>query len=268
MDFKRSWNLLNIYDLIIIALLILTIYNIQRFPEFLLPVISIVAASVLLDLAINFAKKRKFFFPKSALITGLILATVIEGGLLFLLLVAAIAILSKHLIRIKGRHIFNPANFALFAALLAAPFLPVSQSWWGTSNYILAGIMGLVIVYKLRRFHLVLPFLAVHAAAMAVLLMSPDQLASHVISGALLFFAFYMLVEPITSPIRRNSRIIFGVLAGLFAALLYVVWLPAMLIGALFFADLLVPLINRLSQNPKQPSPELPPDSPPTNPNW
>jgi len=56
-----------------------------------------------------------------------------------------------------------------------------------------------------------------------------------------------MLIEPVTSPAKMKGRIAFGVLAGIFAALLYVVWLPAMLVGALFFADLCVPFINKFS---------------------
>ena len=208
-----------------------------------------------LDIGISYAREKRqadrrakhviHTFPKSALITGLILGLVVEGSLLFLVMVAAIAILSKHIIRIKGRHVFNPANFALFAALL---ILPVSQSWWGTGNLVLAGLLGLVVVFKLRRFHLAVPFLAVHAVIMLVIFsFDTNQLLSHIASGAFVFFAFYMLTEPVTSPVNVKGRLVFGVLAGIFAALFYVVWLPAMLVGALFFADLLVPFINRLS---------------------
>lgn len=265
MDFKRSWNLLNVYNLMTIALLILTVYNIQKFGlSVVFPIISIVLATILVDLAINYAKERKFSFPKSALITALILAVIIEGGILFLILIAVIAILSKHIIRIKGRHIFNPAVFALFVAL----FLPVSQSWWGAGNLLLVLFLGLVVVFKLKRLHLAAAFLAVHAAAMVLVFFSANQLTDHFMSGALIFFTFYMLVEPVTSPVKINGRIVFAALAGFFAAILYVAWLPAMLVGALFFADLMVPLMNRITSKPKQPAPELPPDSPPTNPNW
>lgn|SRR3989338_885355 len=243
MDFKRSWNLLNVYDLMIIALLILTVHNVQKFPQLIIPIISLILAAVLLDLAINYAKERKFFFSKSALITGLILAVIIEGSLLFLILIAVIAILSKHVIRIKGKHIFNPAVFALFVAL----FLPVSQSWWGASNFLLILVLGLVVVFKLKRLHLAAAFLAIHAVTMAILLLNPGLLADHFMSGALVFFTFYMIIEPVTSPVKKNGRIIFGILAGLFVAVLYVVWLPAMLVGALFFADLMVPLINKIN---------------------
>src|SRR3989338_3006808 len=255
MDFKRSWNLLKIYDLMIIALLILAAWNIQKFGiSVIAQIISLVLAAILFDFVISYVKEKRqaderakrviHNFSKSALITGLILGMIVEGSLLFLVMAAAIAILSKHIIRIKGRHVFNPANFALFVAL----FLPVSQSWWGTGNLVLVGLLGLVVVFKLKRFHLAVPFLVVHAAIMLVIFsFDTNQLLSHIASGAFVFFAFYMLVEPVTSPVSTKGRLVFGVLAGIFAALFYVVWLPAMLVGSLFFADLLVPFINRLS---------------------
>lgn len=263
MDLKRSWNLLNIYDLMIIALLVITAYNIFSLGMSALPpVIALVLAAVLSDVAINYVREKKLFFPKSALITGLILGVIIEGNLPLLAGIAAIAILSKHFIRIKGRHIFNPAVFGLFIAL----FLPLSQSWWGTGS-LLIGLLGLIIVFKLKRFHLALPFLAVHALIIFTTSLDLSQLGAHIFSGSLLFFAFYMLIEPVTSPASKKSRMIFGLLVGIFAAVLYVVWLPAMLVGALFFADLCVPVLNRMGQA-KSKKAQLPPDAPVTNPNW
>ncbi|MFA4819562.1 MAG: RnfABCDGE type electron transport complex subunit D [Candidatus Aenigmatarchaeota archaeon] len=261
MDLRRVWLLLKIKHLMIAALLILTAYGIYRYgTSNLLPIAAITLTAAILDIAISFVKEKKFLAPESAIISGLIISLIIQGDLPLLMGLAAIAILSKHLIRIKGKHIFNPANFALFVGL----FLPVSESWWGASNVLLAGILGLVIVFKLKRFHLALPFLAVHAAIMFALY--SGQLASHIASGSLVFFAFYMLIELVTSPSKMKGRIAFGVLAGIFATLLYVAWLPAMLVGALFFADLFVPLLNR--QGDSKPKPQQLHNESTTNPNW
>src|SRR3989338_1598055 len=252
MNFKILWNLLNIYDLMIIAMLVLSAYNLQKFSlSYAVPIISIIISAGAIDFIIIYVKEKRKpdgragrvfrSLPRSALISGLILSLILQGPLLFLILVSAIAILSKHVIKIKNKHIFNPAIFGLFVAL----FLPVSQSWWGTSNLLLVALLGIVIVYKLKRFHLALPFLAVHAAVMFVLFsFDVNQLVAHIISGSLLFFAFYMMIEPITSPLKMKSSIIFGILAGVFASILYALWLPAMLVGALFFAGLCVPILN------------------------
>lgn len=272
MDIKK-WNLINVYDLMILALFVLTVYNAYTFGlSSIVSIVAIVLTTSLFELAINFIKEKRktdgrakhVFFPKSALITGLILGIIIQGPMLFLILISAIAILSKHIIRIKGRHIFNPANFGLFVGILLTPFLPVSQSWWGTSNILLVTVLGILVVYKLKRYHLVLPFLAVHAALMFFIFsFNVDMLVSHIVSVSLLFFTFYMLTEPVTSPSKMKSRIIFGALAGLLGAVLYVIWLPAMLVGALFFADILVPLLNYKRKGKPAAEKEYL-----TNPNW
>ena len=263
MDIKRRWNSIDITRMMLAALVVLVLYNIYSFgASNLFPIITTVATACLIDLAINYIKEKRLFIPRNAMITSLILSLVVQASLLLLILVAAIAILSKHVIKINGRHIFNPANFALFLAL----FLPVSESWWGMSNVLLVATMGLIIVYKLKRYHLVLPFLALHALLMLVIFAaSTSQLVGHMTSGLLLFFTFYMLIEPITVPARRKSRIVFGALAGVFAAVLYLVWLPAMLVGALFFADLFVPLLNR---NPSVKPKVEEQANYTTNPNW
>ena len=46
---------------------------------------------------------------------------------------AAVAMASKYLIHFRGRHIFNPANFALVAAflILGSGRVDPLQFWWG-----------------------------------------------------------------------------------------------------------------------------------------
>ena len=242
MGLKKSWNLLKIYDLMIIALLVLTAYNL--YTSGLSPVMSIISlvlTACVIDSVINYIREKRLFFPKSALITALILGLIVQASVLFLVIIAAVAILSKHVIKIKGRHVFNPANFSLFVAL----FLPVSESWWGMSNSLLVAVFGLIIVYKLKRYHQVLPFIAINAALMLFIL-SGSAVADHVTSGLLLFFVFYMLIEPVTSPVQKKSRIIFGALVSVFAAILYVVWLPGAFVGSLFLADIFVPVLDRV----------------------
>ncbi len=244
MDLKRALDFINIVNLMITALMVLILYNLYSSGiNDAFSIVIIVLTASLLDLAIKYIKEKHLYLPKTAIITGMILSLIVQTSLLFLILVAAIAILSKHIIKIKGRHIFNPANFALFVAL----FLPVSESWWGMNNILLVAVLGLVVVYKLRRYHVVLPFLAVNGLLMMAVFSAgggAGQVVGHFASGPLLFFMFYMLIEPVTSPTARRNRIIFGMLAGMFVAILYLVWLPAMLVGALFFADLCVPVLD------------------------
>ena len=73
------------------------------------------------------------------------------------LVAPCIAILSKYVIRLHGRHLWNPSNFAVAALLLIAPQTVASLSiQWG--NHVLPmmviWLFGGVIVYRLNRFHI------------------------------------------------------------------------------------------------------------------
>jgi len=60
------------------------------------------------------------FDPKSALISGLSLCLLLRtGSILLAILAAAVTIGSKFLLRIRGKHIFNPTNFGIVALMLA-----------------------------------------------------------------------------------------------------------------------------------------------------
>lgn len=170
---------------------------------------------------------------ESAIITGLILSAVIGPVSLsdewhWLLIAAAAAIASKYVFAIRKSHIFNPAAFgAVFVGLLG-----YSASWWigGAVTLPVVLVGGLLILYKIRRTHLVASFLAVYA----ILILAPALLSRaevfvvrgggfadipqllHIIfiSSPILFFSFVMLVEPLTSPQARRWRIWFGALIG------------------------------------------------------
>ncbi|PYO55606.1 MAG: Na+-transporting NADH:ubiquinone oxidoreductase, subunit NqrB, partial [Candidatus Rokuibacteriota bacterium] len=62
---------------------------------------------------------RPGFDPRSALISGLSLCLLLRTNSLTLaVLTAALAIASKFVLRVGGKHVFNPTNFALVAMML------------------------------------------------------------------------------------------------------------------------------------------------------
>ena len=68
----------------------------------------------------------------SPLITGFGLSLLLRADTLWLHpLVACLAISSKFLIRVRGKHVFNPANFGVGLALLGLPGAWVSPGQWG-----------------------------------------------------------------------------------------------------------------------------------------
>jgi Na+-translocating ferredoxin:NAD+ oxidoreductase RnfD subunit len=72
-------------------------------------------------------------------------------------LCSALSITSKYVLRVKGRHLWNPSNFGICVLLLLAPDVVASLSvQWG--NFLLpmlvVWILGSVIIWQVKRFHI------------------------------------------------------------------------------------------------------------------
>lgn len=127
-------------------------------------------------------------------------------NLLFLIVLAAAAMGSKYVLAYKKRHIFNPAAFGItFTALTMAE----GASWWVGNQYILPIVLlgGVLIVLKLRWFHLVASFLATYI----LLGLTRSFDVTYLVNSALIFFAFVMLIEPLTAPSGKKNRILYGI---------------------------------------------------------
>ncbi|HEX4104071.1 MAG TPA: FAD-dependent oxidoreductase [Candidatus Paceibacterota bacterium] len=176
---------------------------------------------------------------ESAYITALILALIITpvafapfsvSNFLFLIWAPLFAMASKYVLAINKKHVFNPAAIAVAATGL---ILNAYASWWVGGNlpllaFVLVG--GLLIVRKIRRFDLVLPFFAgalVSIYATQSLADPFGTLGKIVLHTPIFFFAFVMLAEPATTPPTRALRIAYGALVGLLYA-------PAIHLGPIY----------------------------------
>ncbi len=153
------------------------------------------------------------------------------------------AMASKYIFAIRKKHIFNPAAFAV--ALLAFT-LDQSASWWiGTfamMPFVLVG--GILIVRKIRRADLVWSFLVVAVAVIAGFGLSRGtdlitSLGKALFDSPILFFAFVMLTEPLTTPPTRILRIGYGMLVGFLFA-------PAVHIGSVYSTPELALLVGNV----------------------
>jgi ferredoxin-NADP reductase len=172
---------------------------------------------------------------ESLYITAFILALIITprsfsrhfaGGFALLVWAGVWAMASKYVLAIRRKHLFNPAAVAV---VLTALTLNQAASWWvGTlpmMPFVLAG--GLLVARKIARFDLILSFVG---AACAVTLGATLAKGTGVLPATgqlfadtpILFFAFVMLTEPLTTPPVRTRRIMYGAVAGcLFASPLH-----------------------------------------------
>jgi len=213
---------------LLIAAVVLSFFSLLPFSPYAL----LASATVIIIscAATNYIFARVFKAPanvESVYITALILALIISpplisnfsAGLPFLILASVWAMAGKFIFAFRKKHIFNPAAFAV---ALTALTINQSASWWAGDFYMLpfVALGGILIVKKLLRWNLFLSFFA--AAMVSILgfafLRGTDPatiFGKSLFESPLLFFAFIMLTEPITTPPTRFLRVCYGILVGL-----------------------------------------------------
>ncbi len=177
------------------------------------------------QLAIVRLYERRWQLPDGAILTALIIAMVLrtQEPLAFVAAASTVAIASKHIVRTHWSNIFNPAAVGLIVVALA---FKTGESWWGAlPNFGLLGVIvlllaGIFVANRINKLPLVLTFLAAFACLstlesflgqggqVAELFRTPDLQAA-------LFFAFFMLDDPPTCPIRYEDQIVFGAICAL-----------------------------------------------------
>ncbi len=218
----------------------------QTIPQMLIAL----AATVPLDLIINYYKEKNFILPDSATISAFFIATALSiNQPWYIPLVAGIiAILSKHIIKINNKHIFNPAVFGLFITIL---IFNATIGWWSSQILWLVIIFGIFMMYKMKNYKMVLSYLITSLILSLVYnLINKNNLTLGILFFSTnLFFMFFMLVEPITSPTNKKAKMIFGILVAVFSFLV-LIFIPKYepSITALVLADLFIPIINKIAK--------------------
>src|ERR671935_2077927 len=196
-------------------------------------------ACALLEVAIAFRRQRVIMWPASALLTGNGVAFVLRvpgtqhgqwwslRGAWIFAATAAVSLLSKHVIRSRGRHVFNPSNIGLVLCFLilgkerAEPL----DFWWGPMTGWLALALaiivcgGLAILSRLRLLGIAVGFWVAFAAGVGVVALSGHAMTARwhlgpvggayfwwilVTSPEILVFLFFMITDPKTIP--RGGR--------------------------------------------------------------
>ncbi len=232
---------------LLVAALGLSIFGILQYSplDILLSSLFLVAVCQLANEIFAWAFKAPINF-ESAYITALILALIITPsttlhGMVFLGVAGLIAMASKYMFTIGGRHIFNPAAVAVLLTSLAGGD---NASWWVGSLTLLPFVIigGLLVMHKTRRSFMVLGFIASALVATTVYSLLAGSLPAFnlqrmLVSSALFFLAFVMLTEPLTSPTTHKEQGWYGMLVG-------VLFPPQVHVGAIFSTPELVLLIG------------------------
>jgi Na+-transporting NADH:ubiquinone oxidoreductase subunit NqrB len=189
---------------------------------------------------------------RSALITGLSLSLLLRTEHWYTMaFAAAVAILSKFLIRVNHKHLFNPANAGIIASLVLTHDAWVSPGQWGELGWYAIAFIGAagIVLGRVGRWDTSVMFLATYSGLMLIrdywLGWSWDVAVHHLISGSLLLFALFMITDPRSIPDARPSRIIWAAcVAGLTFVLQTVFIIPIAVFWSLFCLAPLTPLLD------------------------
>jgi Na+-transporting NADH:ubiquinone oxidoreductase subunit NqrB len=154
---------------------------------------------------------------RSALISGLSLCLLLRTNRAELAVLAAVlTIAGKFLIRVHGKHIFNPTNGGIVAMLLLTNQVWVSPGQWGAAAFFafLMACAGSLVVNRAARADVTYAFIAFYCALLfgrSLYLGEPLTIPFHRLeSGALLLFTFFMISDPKTTPDSRAGRVLFA----------------------------------------------------------
>jgi Na+-translocating ferredoxin:NAD+ oxidoreductase RnfD subunit len=154
----------------------------------------------------------RIFFGKwinlaSAYITGISVGILLRSPAFWpYALCSMLAIMSKYVLRVKGRHLWNPSNFGICVLLFLAPETVAALTiQWGNFIWPLIAIwiLGVVIIWRAKRIHIsvtyVLSFL-VFAFLRSWITGDPWRSEISPITGPMYqLFVFFMITDPKTT---------------------------------------------------------------------
>jgi hypothetical protein len=164
------------------------------------------------ELVMGHVTYGKWPHPASAYITGISVGILVRSPFLWpYVLCSLISIVTKYVLRFRGRHLWNPSNFGVSALLFLAPdTVTLLSIQWGNAVAPMAviWILGSVIVWRVGRLHISATYVAsfflfsvVRSAVTGV----PFLAAVAPITGPMYqLFIFFMVTDPKTTV--RSTR--------------------------------------------------------------
>ena len=236
MNIPKLPRLPNAYDLIISCLSLLVIINGYFLNSLHLAIASAVASvaiAVIAEIIIEYIKTRKIIFSKSPVVSGLIIASIVQIGSFDKIAMAAIlAMILKKLIKKEEMPIFNPAAPGLFITFLFNQGL--GEVWWanGTGATMLATlVLGLIVSWRIKKLYISFSYLL-------VFLLLNFLHPAFDLAFLPLFSAFFMITEPKTTPNERNHQLIFGAFASIIIHVFGLLALPSSFLLGILVSNL------------------------------
>lgn len=199
-----------------------------------------IVTSIVLEMALGRLVYGKIPNLASAYISGISVGILIRSPEFWpYALTSAISIMSKYVLRWRGRHLWNPSNFAICAILLLAPeYVSALSIQWGNDvrPMMIVWVLGALIVWRVRRFHITLCYVV----SFVTLAWVRSAITGHAflaevapITGPMYqLFIFFMITDPKTTVKPKWAQCLVVVLVAILEMILRV----AQVIYAPFYA--------------------------------
>jgi len=247
-----------------------------------------VLGCALIEAVVTFRREHKLVWPASAIQTGVSVAFIFRvggtehgdwwstRGLGLFALVVLLSMLPKYMLRINGRHVFNPSNIGIvWGLLLIGPSYVFSEHlWWASFGVPL--FLSMVVIFggawwvlrQVKMIRMTAAFLGTFFVLIGIAALAGHSYVATwhegPVSGAfywytvafspeLLIFVFFMITDPQTAPKSRTARIIYAVATAVVAAGLTVIQttefgIKVAILSSLIATCALVPAFERLGR--------------------
>jgi len=117
-----------------------------------------IVAALVTELVLGRIFLGKWLNLSSAYISGISVGILLRSPAFWpFALCSIVSVMSKYVLRVKDRHLWNPSNFGICALLLLAPdTVAVLSIQWGNFVWpmVVIWILGSVIIWRAKRFHI------------------------------------------------------------------------------------------------------------------
>jgi hypothetical protein len=166
-----------------------------------------IAVSILAEIVLGRLTYGRWPHLASAYISGISVGILVRSPFLWpYALASLISITSKYVLRVKGRHLWNPSNFGVSAELFLAPAtVSLLSIQWGNTLWpmVVIWLLGTVIVWRVGRLHISATYVAsflVFSFARAAITGNPWLANVAPITGPMYqLFIFFMVTDPRTT---------------------------------------------------------------------
>lgn len=187
-----------------------------------------IVSAILAELILGRIFFGKWLNLASAYISGISVGILLRSPAFWpYALCSVLSIMSKYVLRVKGRHLWNPSNFGICVLLFLAPETVASLSiQWGNFIWpmLVIWILGSIIIWRAKRFHIsatyVLSFFA-FAFLRSWITGHPWQAEVAPITGPMYqLFVFFMVTDPKTTVRSKTGQCVVVILVAFMEMLL------------------------------------------------